>query len=166
MTSRLVYLLAFCFPLGSMTALYAGDNSFPTSDKGIQAVIVAISGRDTSKALAIGQVQITQLREFCNRDPGGMTNRYGGTMTIDQCVTAMLAKEGGKKYSASADCPRKTVTAHWGNTYRLASKRIVSSVYTEYYWRDEHSGILLDGSSASMAPTVTRTYEMLCPGFY
>jgi len=163
---RAVFLLTFLFPFGSANvAAYAGDNRFPVSSKGVQATIVATSGRDTSQALAIGQVQDANLREYCNRDPGGMTIRYGGSMSISQCVKAMNREVGGKKYSASANCPAKTVTVHWGKIYKLVSKRYMDG-YWEYVWRDEYSGDVLDGSNASGAPTVTSTYEILCPSFY
>lgn len=165
-TLRTALILASLLPLSSpLTLAHAGDNRFPVSSKGVQATIVATSGRDTSQALAIGQVQGADLREYCNRDPGGMTTRYGGTMSISQCVKAMNREVGGKKYSATANCPAKTVTVHWGNTYRLASKRYMDG-YWDYVWRDEYSGEVLDGSSASGAPTVTSTYQMLCPSFY
>ena len=35
---------------------------------------------------------------------------------------------GGRKYSSSADCPRKLVTVHWGPTYVLASKSFINSL--------------------------------------
>ena len=163
---RAAFLLAFLFPMSSVNvAVHAGGNRFPVSSKGVQATIVATSGRDTSKALAIGQVQDANLREYCNRDPGGMTTRYGGSLSIAQCVKKMSREVGGKKYSASANCPAKTVSAHWGNTYKLVSKKYMYG-YWDYIWRDEHSLAVLDGSNASGAPTVTSTYEMLCPSFY
>ena len=163
---RAAFLLAFLFPMGSVNvAAHAGGNRFPVSSKGVQATIVATSGRDTSQALAIGQVQDANLREYCNRDPGGMTTTYGGSMSISQCVKAMNREVGGKKYSASANCPAKRVSVHWGNTYKLVSKKYMDG-YWDYIWRDEYSGAVLDSSSASGAPTVTSTYEMLCPSFY
>jgi len=163
---RAGYLMASLFPLGSaIVPAHAGDNLFSVSSKGVQATIVAMSGKDTSQALAIGQVQDANLHEYCNRDPGGMTTRYGGSMSISQCVKAMNREMGGKKYSASANCPAKIVTVHWGNTYKLASKKYMEG-YWDYVWRDKFSGDVLDGSNASGAPTVTSAYAMLCPSFY
>ena len=37
--------------------------------------------------------------------------------------------------------------------------------YSRYVWPDVSSGNILDGSSASGAPVVDLTYEMLCPAF-
>jgi len=166
---RAVFLLAFLFPMDSVNvAAHAGDNSFPVSSKGVQATIVAVSGRNTSQALAIGQVQNANLWEYCNRDPGGMTTRYGGRMSISQCVKAMNREVGGTKYSARANCPQGTVSGHLG-TYKLLSKKYDGMMdgirFTKYVWSDENSGDVLDGSEASGAPTVTDTYRMLCPSF-
>ena len=130
----------------------------------MQAKIVAVSGIDTANALAIGQVQNSNLREYCSRDPGGMTTKYGGKMSFSQCFSKMSSEVGGKKYSSQANCPRKLITVHWGPTYKLvsAAKR---NGYWNYVWRDESSGNILDGSFASGAPVVDLTYKMLCPGF-
>ena len=124
------------------TSAISGD--FPVSSKGIQATIVATAGIDSSKALAIGQVQLSNLGEYCSRDPGGMTIKYGGTLSYDQCIERIRQEVGGRKYSSSADCPRKLVTVHWGPTYVLASKSFDHG-FRSYSWRDKHSGSVLDG---------------------
>jgi len=143
---------------------------FPVDTRGVQATIVAVSGLDTASALAIGQIQDANLHEYCNRDPGGITIRYGGSMSISQCVAQMAREMGGRKFSSSANCPYKLVTVHWGPTYRLVSKTWNDGYepgrgYWDYVWRDSSKGVTLDGSSASGAPTVSSTFEMLCPSF-
>lgn len=156
--------LGLCIFSVLATVPASNASTFPTSSKGIQATIVAVSGIDTDNAIAIGQVQNSNLREYCSRDSGGITTKYGGKLSFDQCVAKFTSEVGGKKFSSSANCYRKTIQTHSGPTYKLVSTDM-SYGYPLYVWRDVSSGNILDGSSASGAPVVDLTYEMLCPAF-
>jgi len=151
-----IYSLAVSVGVFLSVCLGAKAERFPVDSKGVQATIVAVSGINTSSALAIGQIQDQDLREFCNRAAWAQ-------FSFAQCIRQNQSLLGSK-YSSSANCLYKLVTVHWGPTYRLASKRYIDG-YTEYVWRDENSGDVLNGSEASGAPTVTSTYQILCPSF-
>ena len=151
-----IYSLTVSLGVSLLVCLGAKAEDFPVDSKGVQATIVAVSGINTPSALAIGQIQDPNLRIFCNRAAWAQ-------FSFAQCIRRNQSVLG-RKYSSSANCPYKLVTVHWGPTYRLASKRYMDG-YTEYVWRDEYSGAVLDGSEASGAPTVTSTYQMLCPSF-
>jgi hypothetical protein len=69
--------------------------------------------------------------------------------------------ESDKHYSASADCPNKTVSSDVGS-FMLLGKTINDGI-AEYTWRDNQTREILDGSSASGAPVVEAQFEMLCP---
>lgn len=157
-------ILASCaaalLPSGIFSMAQAAN--YPVSSKGAQATVVAKSGIDSDSASVTGQVLNADLHEYCDRDPGGMTTRYGGKMTLAQCVAQMAREVGGKKYSSYANCRLGLVTSHWGKTYKLVS-RAWSYGSWDYVWRDKSSGVILDGSNASRAPTVTSIYKLLCP---
>jgi hypothetical protein len=136
-------------------------DEFPLSSKGCQATVTRIEGQNTSKALAVGKVTPENANEYCERDPGGETIKYGGKLTKDQCIQKVLKEEKGKLYSASADCPRKTITTSWGETYSVAGR----DQFGQYAWRNVRTGEILNGSNASGAPIVGEQFKMLCPAF-
>jgi hypothetical protein len=111
--------------------------------------------------LAVGKVTRKNAKEFCERDPGSETIKYGGILTEDQFIQKVLREEKGKLYSAYADCPRKTITTSWGETFTAVGK----DQFGEYIWRNLRTGEVLDGSNASGAPVVGVQYKMLCPAF-
>jgi hypothetical protein len=143
---------------------YGYSADFPLSSKGYSATIIIIKNIDSDNALAVGQVRRPNAEEYCNRDPGGETTKYGGRLTFQQCVDNVLKEERGKKVSATADCLRKKVTVDWGGTYVIKSK-VWNDTYWEYTWVDDSSGAILDGSGASGAPVIEATFRMLCPAF-
>ncbi len=134
---------------------------FYLSSKGPTATIVAYSELDSSNALIIGQIQLKDAREFCHRDPGGDTVRYGGRLTFSQCVNKVLSEERGRKYYARANCREGSVIDPQGDQYLLRQKSWRGS-YWEYVWIDAKSRSVLDGSNASGAPVITELYKVLC----
>jgi len=133
------------------------------SSKGWQSTVVKIEGVNTSKALAVGEVKQPDAAEYCERDPGGMTKRYGGKLTKEQCIEQILREEKGKLYSASADCPRKTILTEFGSFTLVGID--YSAGFPDFKWRDNQSGKILDGSNASGAPVVESQFKLLCPAF-
>lgn len=117
---RVFVVAAFSLALFVCQTAVAGE--FPLSTKGYQATITKITGQNTDHAIALGQVMRPNAEEYCNRDPGGITKQYGGQLTIAQCIEGILTYEKDKKVSATADCPRKKVTAEWGGSYVIVSK--------------------------------------------
>jgi hypothetical protein len=134
---------------------------FPLAVKAWEATVVHIEGRNSSKALAVGEVKRSNAEEYCERDPGGITKQYGGKLTKEQCVQRLLSKEKGKRYSASADCPRKAIKTSWDETFTAIGKDSLGN----YIWQNVHTGKVLDGSNASGAPVVQGQFKMLCPAY-
>ncbi len=134
---------------------------FPLSAKAWQATIIQIEGQNSSRALAVGEVQRNNAEEYCERDPGGITKQYGGKLTKEQCVQNVLVKEKGKRYAASADCPRKTIKTSWDETFAAIGK----DSFGQHIWQNVYTGKILDGSNASGAPVVEGQFKMLCPAY-
>jgi hypothetical protein len=137
------------------------DTPFYLSSKGPSATIVAYSGLDSPNALIIGQIQLKDAREFCHRDPGGDTVKYGGRLTFSQCVNQVLSGERGKKYYARANCQERRISDPRGDQYMLKHKKW-EGPYWDCVWIDTKSGSVLDGSSASGATVITELYKVLC----
>ncbi len=139
----------------------ATAEEFPLSAKAWQATVVQIEGQNSSRALAVGEVQRNNAEEYCERDPGGITKQYGGKLTKEQCVQNVLGKEKGKRYAASADCPRKTIKTSWDETFVAIGK----DSFGQHKWQNVYTGKILDGSNASGAPVVEGQFKMLCPAY-
>ena len=157
---RLSVFLALCFVLSFTGARVALAKEFFLSTKGYSAVIVKISGKNTDDASMVGVVEKSGAKEYCFRDPGGITKKYGGKLTISQCIDEVMHRESGKLYSANANCVKKTITSDVG-TYKLVK-------YDEDgnpIWYDLIDGVVLDGSSASGTPVLTEQFRTMCPRF-
>jgi hypothetical protein len=138
-------------------------DELPISSKGWQATIIRLEGKNTSKALAVGEVKYDNAKEYCDRDPGGETKQYGGKLTKEQCIQKVLREEKGKLYSVSADCPRRTLTNDFG-TFTLMGQSSKMG-FRQNVWRNNVTGEILDGSNASGAPVIDEQFKLLCPAF-
>ena len=157
----------FLLGVGLVVMLLIGQPSawsedFPLSIKGWQATLTRLEGVNTSKALAVGQVRDQNAREYCERDPGGITTRYGGKLSQEQCIQDVLRQEQGKLYSVSADCPRKVLLSHIGS-YTLLGQS--DQGFRHNIWRNNLTGQILDGSNASGAPLLDAQFQLLCPAY-
>ena len=95
-------------------SLAFGD--FPhASCKTWNGTVVAISGVDTSNARMSGIITLADVQEYCDRDAGGETRRYGGRLTTAQCVSRYFRKLRHVKLVALADCARATLEFHDGD---------------------------------------------------
>lgn len=159
---RIPTFLIYCAFFLCATSGYSAD--FPTADKMYGATIIKIQNIDSDDALAIGEVRRPNAEEFCERDPGGLTKKYGGKLTFQQCVDYILKKERGRKVSATADCFRKKVTLDSGRTYVLKD-RIRHDTWSEHIWADNSSGAILEDTTANSTNTINGTFQMLCPAF-
>ena len=135
---------------------------FFLSSKGPVASIVAYADLNTSNALIVGQIKFGDAQEYCDRDPGGNTTKYGGKQTFSQCVSQVLSNERGKKYYARANCSEGLVIDPSGDRYMLRQKKR-DGAYWDSTWIDSKDGTALDGSNASGAPVITELYKALCP---
>ena len=158
----------FLLGVGFVVVLLIGQPSawaedFPLSIKGWQATLIRLEGVNTSKALAVGQVRYQNAKEYCERDPGGITTRYGGKLSQEQCIQDVLRQEQGKLYSVSADCPRKILLSHIGSFTLLGQSS--EQGFKHNLWRNNVTGQILDGSNASGAPLLDAQFQLLCPAF-
>ena len=91
----------------------AGD--FPAAScKGWGGTIVYKHGVNTAHAVMRGMTTPADLREYCERDPGGETIQYGGTETVDQCVAIDMPLASSQSLSAEANCGTGAVTFRIG----------------------------------------------------
>jgi hypothetical protein len=153
----------FIVLLISQSPISVRAEDFFLSIKGWQATLIRLEGVNTSKALAVGQVRYQNAKEYCERDPGGITKRYGGRLTNEQCIQEVLRQEQGKLYSASADCPRKILLSHIGSFTLIGQTN--ESGFRQNLWRNNVTGQILDGSNASGAPLLDSQFQLLCPAF-
>ncbi len=152
----LLFGLALCLPLTCLAAA----KDFYLSTKGYSAEIVKVSGKNSEDATMVGVVVKSGAKEYCTRDPGGVTTQYGGKLSVAQCVAQVLQEEKGKLYSANANCLKKTISSDVG-THKLVKYDDVGSPV----WYDLIDGVVLDGSSASGAPVLTEQFRAMCPKF-
>jgi hypothetical protein len=134
--------------------------SFPLSDKGFGATIIEFKGADGTSAYAAGTVKRGDAAEYCERDPGGETINSGGKLSVEQCIEKTLQEQKGKYYQAQANCKTGTLNTFNGSTFSLIK---IEDGFGE--WRND-KGEVLDGSSASGAPTVDAQFRLLCPSRY
>jgi hypothetical protein len=73
------------------------------SCSGWNGTITEISGQDRPSARMSGTVTEPDLVEYCERDPGGTTIKYGGTKTIGECVEE-LSLEANVRLRTVANC--------------------------------------------------------------
>ena len=126
----------------------AGD--FPlASCKGWSGTVTDILGVDTRKARMEGTVTKADIREYCERDPGGETTQYGGSLTVAQCVERYWKKERGTELVATADCKRGTLSL------RASGQPPQSARFP--------LGADADTSCASGMPPLMAQFKMLCP---
>ena len=133
--------------------------SFPLGGKGWSATLLSLNGPDTKAASMTGRVMDGDAKEYCERDPGGMTVAYGGSLTVDQCVRQIVQSEGATLFTASADCIEKTMTSTHGRYVFVG----VDHQFFEPQWRSESNNEVLDGSGASGAAVLTAQFALLCP---
>ncbi len=132
---------------------------FPLSFKGWNATVEKISGQNSSRALAIGEVKPDSAKEYCERDPDRITRDHGGKLSKKQCVEKVLKEERGKTYSVSADCQRKTIMTSDSEAFTLIGKTTINGL-TQYKWKNGKSGEIFDGNNI---PILEAQFQMLCP---
>ena len=147
------------------------ESVFRVSSKGPLATINAYSGLNTEKAAITGHIYSKNAREYCDRDPGSITTKYGGRLTLSQCINDILKSEKGRKYIISAACSYGTVRLSWpqqpgqaDGRYKLRERRPRTG-YNDHFWLDQATGSIVDNSEAGGGGIVNESFAMLCPGF-
>ncbi|WP_166145853.1 hypothetical protein [Methylosinus sp. RM1] len=130
--------------------------SFATSSKGVQATLMSIDGLDTGHASATGVVTPADFLEYCERDPGGETTRYGGKLSIRQCADRERMATGERTLSSKADCKAKTVTL-WDGAWRFLSYDIGIT------WRGPKGDVQEPWAGTAAAEA---QFNLLCPNTF
>src|SRR5262245_33450868 len=100
-------------------ALAAGD--FPVAScASWNGTVVERSGIDTRAAAMQGIVTKADLQDYCERDPGGETKPYGGSLSTDECVAKYMKKERRTKLVSEANCRRGTIKFRYGSDVSTA----------------------------------------------
>ncbi|WP_424360970.1 hypothetical protein [Methylocystis parvus] len=138
-------------------ALVGKRGSFATSSKGVQATLSSIDGLDTSHASATAIMTPADFREYCERDPGGSTTKYGGKLSERQCAETEERSTHDKTLRSSADCKAKSVTI-WDGTWRF-----LSFDETGITWKGPQGDVQESWAGTSAADA---QFELLCPNTY
>jgi hypothetical protein len=130
--------------------------SFATSSKGVQATLTSIDGIDTDHASADAVMTPADFLEYCERDPGGATTRYGGKLSITQCAEQMRRATGEQRLTSRANCRAKTVTNSDGS-WRFLSYDIAIT------WKDPKGEVEEPWAGTT---AVEGQFQLLCPNTY
>ena len=118
------------------------------SCKSWNGTIRKIQGQDSQHALMVGVVTNDDIREYCERDPGGETAEYGGNLTVDECVEKYRSEMKEDRVRTIADCERGTI------------------VFQDYYGTRSAQFPLApnsDDSCGSGMPPLIAQFRILCP---
>ncbi|MBF0205033.1 MAG: hypothetical protein HQK67_12190 [Desulfamplus sp.] len=126
------------------------------SIKGCQGTILKINGLNSSNASVIAEVKRPNAEEYCER--------MRPANEQEECIKQTLDEEKGNFYSSTADCKNKTISISHLGKFTMVSHSLKDG-NIEYVWRDEESGEILDGSSASESDVVDSQFDTLCPAF-
>ena len=107
-----------------------------------------VKGQDSQHASMVGAVTSDDIREYCERDPGGETAEYGGNLTIDQCVEKYRSELKEDRVRSIADCQRGTII--FQDNYGTLSAQFPLPPGS-------------DDSCASGMPPLKAQFRILCP---
>ena len=133
---------------GLSSSAYAAD--FPlASCGGWGATLVQRTGVDSKQALITGIVTQADFTEYCERDPGGETIKYGGKLTVEQCISQYQREVGNQAYRSVANCSTRQLTF-------FSPKRKPKTIS---FPLPEDA----DTSCASGMPPLIAQFKLLCP---
>jgi hypothetical protein len=151
MSTTRLFIICFVLSLTANSRAEAGGNFPLASCKGWDGTIVSISGVNSRKALLKGRVTRSNIREYCERDPGGETVQFGGKQTVDECVENYYDEVKQKSVTSIADCSQGSLTHKYGEDY---SKTLQFPINPN-----------VDSSCASGIPPLELQFKLLCPQF-
>jgi hypothetical protein len=156
-------------PQGSGGQEIGQPGSFPlASCKGWSATLTELKGKGTDHAVMKGVLTTSDAKEYCERDPGGITVAYGGKMSVADCIANVLSDARSTnppttEVSATADCRRGVIVAATEKLYQ-AIKVDGTSADPEITWKHVKSGTILGQSCGDGTPPVTAQFKIMCPG--
>jgi hypothetical protein len=89
------------------------------------------------------------IQEYCERDPGGSTIKYGGKDTFAMCVEKIYRKEKDTQLIAIANCSTQVLTFREGNNQEVQVRFPLAPNS--------------DQSCASGMPPLISQFKILCP---
>ena len=146
-TYRYLFLSIAIF-FGSSAAFASRD--FPlASCKSHNGTIIEKSGINTSRALIKGIVTKADIQEYCERDPGGSTIKYGGKETVAMCVEKIYRQEKDTQLIAVANCSTQVLTFRDGSNQEKQVRFPLAPSANQ--------------SCASGMPPLISQFKILCP---
>jgi hypothetical protein len=142
-------------PLVSLITLLLGTSAYAAGDyplascKGWNGTVTEKSGVNSENAMIKGIVTKADIQEYCERDPGGMTKKYGGKLTEEQCVAQVQGEVGRVELASAANCGAGTMVFRDGSRPPRAIRFPL--------------GPNADTSCASGAPPLIEQFKLLCP---
>ena len=149
MSKRAVrFLASACCVLIPSVAMSSGD--FPlASCKSWNGTITGMSGVGSTFATMTGVVTKADIKEYCRRDPGGETVKYGGKLSINSCIRKYMAETGGVELISTANCKTGALSFKHGKNAAVRASFPLS--------QDD------DVSCASDMPPLIAQFKLLCP---
>jgi hypothetical protein len=143
------YLLVCMTIFLGMSSAYASRDFPLASCKRHNGTITEKSGINTSRALIKGIVTKADIQEYCERDPGGSTIKYGGKETFAMCVEKIYRQEKDTQLIAVANCSTQVLTFREGNKQEAQVRFPLAPN--------------ADQSCASGMPPLISQFKILCP---
>jgi hypothetical protein len=123
--------------------------SFPlASCKGWSGTATSQTGIDSKSAKMTGTITRADIQEYCERDPGGETTQFGGSITPEQCTSKYFAEAKGAELNVVANCMTGALTLNDEGE----QKRVKFPLATD-----------ADTSCASGMPPLIAQFKTLCP---
>lgn len=141
-----------------LSGAVAGERMSYGSRAGMDVMVIAKSGIDTSNAAIRIQLTRDNAAEFCELYLNDTSSR---------CTDKVLKEDGSRlKPKVTANCTSKTWTDMYGNSYVFKGKnsKAQGDLEAEYIVQDVKTGETLDGSSASGYVVTLDVFKALCPG--
>lgn len=146
---RKFIFLSLAASLVGTSPTYAFGDYPLASCKFNNGTIIEKTGVNTDKAMIKGIVTKADIQEYCERDPGGVTRKTGGKLTLKQCVEQEYRSQKELDLKTTASCPLKTLS------YRVNGTLIRSIKFP--------LPLDADTSCASGMPPLISQFIILCP---
>jgi hypothetical protein len=142
---RLVLALSV---IGSGPAYSFGDYPL-ASCAGNDGTIIDKTNINTDRAIMKGIITKADMQEYCERDPGAITQKFGGKLTVNQCIEQEYRKKRDIHLETTANCAAKTLSVRYNGRLDRSIRFPLSSD--------------ADTSCASGMPPLISQFVVLCP---
>lgn len=155
---------ALCACIGLAPATAHGEE-FPASAAGYDATLIRITGANSARARAYGEVRRENAEAYCRAMVKAEGEQKDVNLKLALCTEDILTVEGGRVVSVSANCAKKTLTNAAGEQFGFTF-RVTDGGGLERLWRRTKSKSSAHGNGDSGdTAAVDRLFRILCPGF-